>query len=227
MHRISYYILLFMALSSAGTLTAQTTNTAASNTAAGSPAIESRYESANETWRLNTILFILKDQTTKYDETIKIMKDFTSVSRSYVIFKRTGHTEAEEIYFRNLENISRLEQLKLLLEGYKKDFVGYNKDFLGTYKMEERDFEDFTRLETVYQKTLDRWRAEFEAAMKTNSSTEIRRIRQDMQIFRVAINAFILFPGKSANKVSQLQTMENDIRHAVVMLRMYELSTKK
>lgn len=212
--------LCLVLLVAAGSLAAQApaTNTVATNVRG----IESRYEAANEVWRINVMLYILKDQTAKYDETIKVMGDFTSVSRSYVIFKRKGASEAEEIYFRNLENIGRMEQLKQLLEGYKKDFTGYNRDFMGTYRLEERDFADYPSFETGYQRILDRWRGEFEAAMKDKKLDEVRRIRQDMQIFRVAITAFTLFPGKSADMVGRMQKMENDVRHAIVMLRMYE-----
>jgi len=191
-----------------------------------SKSVSQRYEASSEKWRLNTILLILKDDESLYTRTLKEMQDFTTVSRSYVIFKRKGDKEAKDIYYRNLENISKIEQLKQILDNYKKNFAGFNKDFVDTYKLDNRVFASFENFDKSYQVILDRWRKEFEAAMKDNNKTELRRIRQDMQLLRLAITAFILFPGKSATMVSQLQKMENDVRHAVVMVRMYEIETK-
>ncbi|MCK4907438.1 MAG: hypothetical protein KAS64_07805, partial [Spirochaetes bacterium] len=76
--------------------------------------------------------------------------------------------------------------------------------------------------EKIYEKVMDRWRKEFEDAMKASKKEDIIKIKEDMKILRRAINSFILFPGKFAMKVPQLQKMENDLRHGVVMLKMHE-----
>ena len=231
MRRVFSAALLIILTIPAAALFAQNTatNTAPAVTATNTDAasVGKRYENANERWRISTILMILKDDASQYTRILKEMRDFTSTSRSYVIFKRKGHELARDIYYRNLENISRIEQIKQILDNYKKEFKNFNKDFLGTYKLENRSFASYENFDKIYQIILDRWRREFETAMKAKNSADLQRIRQDMQLLRLAITAFILFPGKSSAKVTQLQKMENDVRHAVVMVKLYEIESKK
>ena len=232
MRRVHSAAVFLALILSTFSLNAQNTNTTTNTTPTrvstnqSSVSVSKRYEAANDRWRLNAILMILKDDSARYNTMLKEMKDFTSISRSYVIFKRKGHIEAKDIYYRNLENISRIEQIKQLLDTYKKEFTNFNKDFIGIYKLDNDTFKNFDYFEKSYQKILNRWRGEFEAAMKAKNRAELQRIRQDMQLLRLSITVFILFPGKSAIKVPQLQNMENDIRHAVVMVKMYETENK-
>jgi len=191
--------------------------------------VEDRYDNANEMWRLNIMEFILQDKLDKAKETMTAMDKFTKTARSYVVFKRKGHEQALQLYYRNLENINRLEQYQSMLKVYKKEYPAYTKDFFSKYKLTKDDFKDFTAFEKIYERIMDRWRVEFEAALKAGKEADIRKLREDMKFIRMTVSVFVLFPGKSADKVPQLQKMENVLRHGIVMLKMHEetLSGKK
>lgn len=184
--------------------------------------VTDRYDNENEKWRLGVINFVLKGDDSKLKETIKAMKEFTATTRSYIVFKRKGHGKALALYYRNLENITKLTQLQDSVVGLRKAYSDYTKDFFSKYKIKIDDFKKFELFEKIYEKVMDRWRKEFEDAMKASKKEDIIKIKEDMKILRRAINSFILFPGKFAMKVPQLQKMENDLRHGVVMLKMHE-----
>lgn len=185
-------------------------------------AVTDRYDASNEAWRTNIIIYVLRHDQARLQTTLGEMKQFTATAISYVHLKRTGHEAALELYYRNLENISKLEQLKTLLEQYQKEYPTYTRDFLSKYGLTTADFSDFESFETAYENIMNRWRKEFESALQAGSGDDIRKVREDMKLLRAAVTTFILFPGKSANKVPQLQKMENDLRHAIVMLKMHE-----
>ena len=62
--------------------------------------------------------------------------------------------------------------------------------------------------------------------MQKKDVAALTALREDMRLLQQGILVFVLLPGRSANKVPQLQSMENDIRHSIVMLRMYEQTTQ-
>jgi hypothetical protein len=184
-------------------------------------AVGLRYTNESDTWRVALVRFIMKGEVGKYAEVEGAMKQFTAVTTSYIVYKRPGSDLAQELYYRNLENITRIEQLKILVEMSHRDNPGYTKDFYGKYSLADTDFSDFDAFEKVYERTMNRWRAEFEAAMQRKSVEQLKVLREDMKMLQQAVSVFILLPGKSSNKVPQLQTMENELRHGIVMLRMY------
>jgi hypothetical protein len=184
--------------------------------------VEQRYDESVETWRANLMLYLLRGQDPKLSETTNSMRGFTATTLSYIDLKRPGRDRALELYYLNLENISRLEQLRSLVDGYRRQFPNYTKDFITKYNMAESDFQDFNTFETAYGKVMDTWRERLEEALKTANLPILRELAADIQLLRFAVSGFVFFPGKSAQKVPQLQVMENDLRHAAVMLRMHE-----
>lgn len=186
-----------------------------------SEAIGLRYTKESDGWRLSLVRFVMQGETTKYDEVEAAMKQFTAVTTSYIVYKRPGHQAAQELYYRNLENITKLGQLKQLVESSHRDNPEYTKDFFQKYTLADADFSNFDAFEKLYDKVMGRWRLEFEAAMQKKASNELKALREDMKILQQVVTAFVLLPGKSSNKVPQLQNMENELRHGIVMLRMY------
>lgn len=184
-------------------------------------AVGLRYTNESDAWRLSLIRFIMKGETAKYGEVEAAMKQFTAVTTSYIVYKRPGHEMAQELYYRNLENITRIEQLKQLVEMSHRDNPEYTKDFFGKYSLADTDFADFDAFEKVYERIMGRWRGEFEAAMQKKAANELKVLREDMKMLQQVVSAFVLLPGRSSNKVPQLQNMENELRHGIVMLRMY------
>ncbi len=211
-------LVLFMLLFNIGLL-AQAG--AASGSETNAKAVGIRYTNESDTWRVSLVRFIMKGETAKYGEVEAAMKQFTAVTTSYIVYKRPGHEMAQELYYRNLENITRIEQLKSLVEMTHRDNPESTKDFFSKYSLTDADFSGFDAFEKAYDRIMGRWRGEFEAAMQKRSVAELKVLREDMKLLQQAVSAFVLLPGKSSNKVPQLQMMENELRHGIVMLQMY------
>lgn len=215
-----FIIACALALFFSGILAAQ--ETSSTNKQSSARAVADRYDKESDTWRLSLVRFVLKGELEKLREVETAMKQFTAAASSYIVYKRPGFETAQQLYYRNLENINRLDQLRQLVEMSHRDFPGYTKDFFVKYSVTIEDFRDFDMFEKIHEKIMNRWRAEFEAAMQKKSVAELKVIREDMKLLQQAVSAFVLLPGQSANKVPQLQDFENELRHGIVMLRMYE-----
>jgi len=196
------------------------------DTQADARAVERRYITESDGWRLALAGFVLQGNADKYKEVEAAMRQFISVTASYFVYKRPGEESALKLYYRNLENIAKLDRLRELAEAMRRDYPEYTKDFLAKYEFAVEEFETFEKFEPVYERVLNRWRAEFEGAMQKRDVPALVGLREDMRIFQQGITVFVLLPGRSANKVPQLQKMENDLRHGIVMLRMYEQTTQ-
>lgn len=189
-------------------------------------AIGVRYTAESEGWRLALIEFVFRGDMNKYREAEAAMRLFTPVTSSYVVYRRPGDRLALDLYYRNLENIAKLNQLRLAVEAMQRDNPDHTRDFFTKYGITIDEFETFVKFEPVYERVMNRWRGEFEAAMRNRDVTALSVLREDMRILQQGITIFVLLPGRSASKVPQLQVMESDLRHSIVMLRMYEQTTQ-
>lgn len=215
-----------LSLLAAGPLAGQQTNAAADTHGTSAEAVQKRYDLLNDTWRTNIIAFVLKSDDTQISKTSNQMRQFTAIARSYVIFKRPGHELALQLFYRNLENINKLQQLEKFVKDYRRDYAAYTKDFLSKYGMTLLDYADYDAFEKAYDNLLNRWRLDFENGMKAADAAKLTELRQDMKLFHMGITVFLLFPGKSAPKVPQLQQKQSDMHHAIVMLKIHEDSLK-
>jgi hypothetical protein len=188
--------------------------------------IENRYITASNDWRLSLITYVFKGDQAKYQEVEAAMREFTSATTSYVVYKRPGEKLALKLYYINLENIARLDHLRQMIEDSQREYPEYTKDFFAKYEIEDKEFENFEKFEPVYERVMNRWRGEFEDALKKKDVAALTVLREDMKIFQQGVLVFVLLPGKSGRKVPQLQVMENDLRHGIVMIRMYEQTTQ-
>lgn len=220
-------IITLILLAAAFPLAARQTNSAATNHGTSAEAVQKRYDALNDTWRTNVIAFVLKSDDTQIPKTIGEMRQFTAIARSYVIFKRPGHRLALQLYYRNMENITKLQQLEKFVKDYRRDYAAYAKDFLSKYGMTLQDFENYDTFEKAYDNLLNRWRLDFENGMKAANVAKLTELRQDMKLFHIGITVFILFPGKSAPKVPQLQQKQSEMHHAIVMLKIHEDTLKQ
>ena len=189
-------------------------------------AVERRYIAESDAWRLAFVEFVFRGDMAKYREAESAMQQFTPVTASYIVYKRPGERLALNLYYRNLENIAKINQLRQAVESMQRDYPEHTKDFFTKYEVAIADFETFDKFEPVYERVMNRWRVEFENAMKGRDVSALVNLREDMKILQQSITVFVLLPGRSATKVPQLQTMENDLRHSIVMLRMYEQTTQ-
>jgi hypothetical protein len=183
--------------------------------------IEQQYEAAVETWRSNLMRYLLGGQEAKFSETADGMRRFTYVTTAFLDLKRPGKTEILDLHYRNLENLSRLEELHLLVNGYRRDHPDHSKDFMSKYGIVGDDFRDFASFAVVYGKVMDAWRERMETALRKMDKAMLHALVIDIQLLRFAVSGFIFLPGKAASSVPQLQVMENDLRHAAFLLRLH------
>ena len=182
--------------------------------------IRARYNEANRDWRLSAVMFVLNNEEENIAETIEAMEDFTATTRSYVDLNRPGYDLALHLFYLNLENIRKLEQLELRLNERREDFENVPEEsFAERYEVEEGDFYNYDRFNEKYEEIMDTWRAEYEVVLAGEDIDGIQQIRQDMMLLRAAIEAFVLFPGDSASRVPDLQRKQRDLRHAILTLQ--------
>ena len=182
--------------------------------------IRQRYNEANLEWRIRAMEFILNNQEGNIEETIQAMDDFTAITRSYIDLNRRGRDIALHLYYINLENIRKLQQLELRLNTRREDFQEFEQGtFMDNYTVQSNDLVSYEPFRERYETIMERWRGEYEAALRGQDADAIQRIRQDMIVLQAAIDAFVLFPGASANRVPNLQQMHRDLRHAVNTLQ--------
>lgn len=182
--------------------------------------IRERYDKANRDWRINILRFILDRQQQLVQQTITAMRDFTAITRSYIDLNRKGKKLAKELYYLNLENIKKLQQLEKRLKETTGGFEQFDQNsFMALYAVNTNHMETFKDFKSKYEEIMNFWRQKYENALKSRAAKEIKQVRQDMILLRAAIRAFIIFPGTSANKIPQLQTMERNLTHAIITLK--------
>ena len=223
MRSVCVSLIALIGMVCAASLPAQTAETGAQE---DPRAVESRYIAESNTWRLAFLEFVFKGDANKFSEAEGAMRQFTPVTASYIVYKRSGENLALNLYYRNLENIAKVNRLRDVVETMQRDYPGHTKDFFAKYEMTIAVFETFESFEPVYERVMNRWRAEFEDAMKKRDVPALTGLREDMKMLQQGVTVFVLLPGKSASKVPQLQTMENTLRHSIVMVRMYEQTTQ-
>ncbi len=185
--------------------------------------VQTRYDKSNETWRINIINFILKNEEQKYTDTIKKMELFTLTTRSYVDLRRAGEKKALNLYYRNLENLRKVQQLSKLVKDFRKD-ENPTSDFQAKYKLDNDSFSEYKKYKKSYENLMNKWRIDYENAMKQGDKDKIDTLRKDMALLQFSVIAFILFPGESATKIPELQVIQKDLNHAIVMLKMFSAS---
>ncbi|MDR2733438.1 MAG: hypothetical protein LBC99_02195 [Spirochaetota bacterium] len=227
MRRVVFFLFLplILLLGFAAVLSAQAAEQPEADT---SPrAVEDRYIAESDSWRLSLMEYIFKGDAGKYAETEGAMRQFTPAVVSYVAYKRPGERLAQSLYYRNLENIAKITQLKQTMEEMQRTYPEYTKDFFAKYTVTIEEFGSFENFSPAYDRLMSRWRGEFEAAMQKKDANALALLREDMQILRQGVTVFVLLPGKSASKVPQLQTMAGNLKHSILMLRMYERTTQE
>jgi len=185
--------------------------------------VQTRYDKSNDNWRINIINYILKNEEQKYNDTIKKMKLFTLTTRSYVDLRREGQDNALTLYYRNLENLRKVQQLSKLVKDFRKD-ENPTPDFQSKYKLENDSFTGYKKYKTSYENLMNKWRIDYEDAMKQGDKDKIDTLRKDMALLEFSVMAFILFPGESATKIPELQVIKKDLNHAIMMLKMFSAS---
>lgn len=189
--------------------------------------VENRYITESDSWRLALMEYVFKGDTGKYTETEGAMRQFIPAVTSYMVYKQPGQNLAQNLYYRNLENIAKIASLKQTIEETQKAFPEYTKDFFSKYTVKIEEFNSFENFSPVYDRLMSRWRGEFEGAMQKKDVKALALLREDMKILQNGVTVFVLLPGKSASKVPQLQTMTDNLKHSIRMMRMYEQTTQE
>jgi len=189
--------------------------------------VEDRYNTESDAWRLALVQYVFKGDAGKYAEAEGAMRQFIPTVTSYMAYKRPGANLAQNLYYRNLENIAKVASLRQAIEEMQKAFPEYTKDFFAKYTVKIEEFDAFENFSPVYDRLMSRWRGEFEGAMQKKDVKALTLLREDMHILQYGVTVFVLLPGKSASKVPQMQTMADNLKHSIRMLRMYEQTVQE